>query len=186
MRLGLSDSVKNDAPAAEPKNTNNNHSERGANHAPTSVDARIDANIKAIEIAQQLIESGEKATPEQMSELRKFSGWGGLGKAFSENRYSARIQSLLGAEGYQQAVMSANSAYYTPAYVVDTLWDIAERMGFKGGNILEGSAGIGNILGQIPTHINEQSDIHAVEIDGTSGNILSLLYSRCKSRDTRL
>lgn len=180
VRLGLSDSVKNDAPAAEPKNTNNNHSERGANHAPTSVDARIDANIKAIEIAQQLIESGEKATPEQMSELRKFSGWGGLGKAFSENRYSARIQSLLGAEGYQQAVMSANSAYYTPAYVVDTLWDIAERMGFKGGNILEGSAGIGNILGQIPTHINEQSDIHAVEIDGTSGNILSLLYPDAK------
>lgn len=180
VRPGLSDSVENPAPLKEPKNTNNNHSERGANHAPTSADARIDANIKAIEIARQLIENGEKATPEQMAELRRFSGWGGLGKAFSNNTHSLRIQQLLGAEGYKQAVMSANSAYYTPAYVVDTLWDIAEQMGFKGGNILEGSAGIGNILGQIPAHINEQSDIHAVEIDGTSGGILSLLYPDAK------
>ncbi|MDO4163141.1 MAG: helicase-related protein [Bacteroides sp.] len=160
----------------EKKNTNNNHSERGANHAPTSVDARIDANIKAIELAQRLIENDEKATPEQMAVLRKFSGWGGLGKAFSDNVISKRIRELLGEEAYQQAVMSANSAYYTPAYVVDTLWDIAEKMGFKGGNILEGSAGIGNILGQMPTGISENSDIRAIEIDGTSGGILSLLY----------
>lgn len=163
-----------------PKNTRNNHSERGANHAPTSVDARIDANIKAIELAQQLIENGETATPEQMSVLRKFSGWGGLGKAFSDNQTSSRLQELLGAEGLEQAIMSANSAYYTPAYVVDTLWDIAEQMGFKGGNILEGSAGIGNILGQMPTSISERSDIHAIEIDQTSGSILSLLYPDAK------
>lgn len=76
--------------------------------------------------------------------------------------------------------MSANSAYYTPAYVVDTLWDIAEQMGFNGGNILEGSAGIGNILGQMPTNISEHSDIHAIEIDRTSGGILSLLYPDAK------
>ena len=163
-----------------PKNTRNNHSERGANHAPTSVDARIDANIKAIELAQQLIENGETATPEQMSVLRKFSGWGGLGKAFSDNQTSSRLQELLGTEGLEQAIMSANSAYYTPAYVVDTLWDIAEQMGFKGGNILEGSAGIGNILGQMPTSISERSDIHAIEIDQTSGSILSLLYPDAK------
>ncbi len=132
-----------------PKNTRNNHSERGANHAPISVDARIEANIKAIELAQQLLQSGETATAEQMKVLRKFSGWGGLGKAFSDANISQRLQEILGTEGLEQAVMSANSAYYTPAYVVDTLWDIAEQMGFKGGNILEGSAGIGNILGQM-------------------------------------
>ena len=180
VRPRLSDTV------TEKKNTHNNHSERGKDHAPTSVDARIDANIKAIELAKQLLESGEKATEKQMQTLRKFSGWGGLGKAFSEGTYYApnpiakQLRELLGEEAYQQAVMSANSAYYTPAYVVDTLWDIAEQMGFKGGNILEGSAGIGNILGQMPTHISERSDIHAIEIDGTSGGILSLLYPDAK------
>lgn len=164
-------------------NVSNNHAERGVDYAPTSVDARIEANIKAIELANELVESGEKATPEQISVLRKFSGWGGLGKAFNQASYNwskdsipARLQSLLGAEGYEQAVMSANSAYYTPAYVIDTLWDIAKQLGFKGGNILEGSAGIGNILGLMPMDISDSSRIQAVEIDGTSGNILSLLY----------
>lgn len=170
----------------EPKNTRNNHSERGKDHAPISVDARIDANIKAIELAKQLLESGEPATEKQMHILRKFSGWGGLGKAFSEgtsyspNNIAKKLRELLGEKAYQEAVMSANSAYYTPAYVVDTLWDIAEQMGFKGGNILEGSAGIGNILGQMPVQIGERSDIHAIEIDGTSGGILSLLYPDAK------
>lgn len=164
----------------EPKNTRNNHSDRGTNYAPISVDARIEANIKAIELAQQLIESGELATPKQMAVLRKFSGWGGLGKVFSDNTYSTRLQQLMGTEVYQEAVMSANSAYYTPAYVVDTLWDIVTQMGFKGGYILEGSAGIGNILGQMPTNISEHSYIHAIEIDGTSGGILSLLYPDAK------
>ena len=171
---------------SEPKNMRNNRGERGKDYAPTSVDARIEANIKAIELAKQLIESGGQATEKQMQTLRKFSGWGGLGKAFSEGTYYApnliakKLRELLGEKAYQEAVMSANSAYYTPAYVVDTLWDIAEKMGFEGGNILEGSAGIGNILGQMPTHISERSDIHAIEIDGTSGGILSLLYPDAK------
>lgn len=171
----------------EPKNTRNNHSERGADHAPTSVNGRIEANIKAIELAHELLESGETATPEQMRVLRQFSGWGGLGAAFSDGGYdwkqrerNRKIRELLGEEAYEQAVMSANSAYYTPAYVVDTLWDIAGKLGFKGGNILEGSAGIGNILGQMPTDMSERSDIHAIEIDGTSGGILSLLYPDAK------
>lgn len=180
VRPRLSDSVE------EKKNTRNHHSERGKDHAPTSVDVRIEANIKAIELAKQLLESGEQATEKQMQTLRKFSGWGGLGKAFNEgtsyvlNPIAKKLRELLGEKAYQEAVMSANSAYYTPAYVVDTLWDIAEQMGFKGGNILEGSAGIGNILGQMPTNISEHSDIHAIEIDGTSGGILSLLYPDAK------
>lgn len=180
VRPRLSDAIE------EKKNIRNNHSERGKDHAPTSVDARIEANIKAIELANLLLESGEQATEKQMQTLRKFSGWGGLGKAFNEgtsyapNPIAKKLRELLGEKAYKEAVMSANSAYYTPAYVVDTLWDIAEQMGFNGGNILEGSAGIGNILGQMPTNISERSNIHAIEIDGTSGGILSLLYPDAK------
>ena len=169
------------------KNSRNNHSERGVDHAPKSVDARIDANIAAIELAKRLIENGEPATSEQMETLRKFSGWGGLGAAFNTDTYNReqlernrRIHELLGDEAYEEAVMSANSAYYTPAAVTDTLWDIARQMGFKGGNVLEGSAGIGNIIGQMPTDMSVASDIHAVEIDSTSGGILSLLYPDAK------
>ena len=186
------------APLAESerKNTHNNHAERGTDYAPKGTSARIEANIKAIETMQRLIESGEPATPEDMSVLRKFSGWGGLGAAFKEkvssgdtgynprlrddyqpaNPINARLRELLSPEAYEAANMSRNSAYYTPAPVIDAMWDVARAMGFRGGNVLEGSAGIGNIIGLMPTDMSERSNIHAVEIDETTGNILSLLY----------
>lgn len=167
----------------ERKNTHNNHGKRGMEYAPKSVDARITANIEAIELAQKLLRSGEQATPRQMAVLRKFSGWGGLGKAFTQSSWGwgedtppKKLRKLLGNEAYQQAVMSANSSFYTPTHIIDSLWDIATQLGFKGGTILEGSAGIGNILAQMPSEISDRSDIHAVEIDNTAGGILSLLY----------
>jgi N12 class adenine-specific DNA methylase len=166
-----------------PKNIRNNHTERGVDHTPKGLDARIDANIRAIELMQQLMESGERATPEQMSILCQFSGWGGLGKAFNENsrdwkvtETAKKLRGLLGNEAYEQANMSRNSAYYTPAHIIDTLWDVTRALGFKGGRILEGSAGIGNIIGLMPADMSERSDIHAIEVDQTTGNILSLLY----------
>ena len=171
---------------AEKKNVNNNHAERGKDYAPKGVDARIDANIKAIELMQKLMQEGKQATPAQMKVLRQFSGWGGLGKAFVEkdgwrdNPTAKRLKELLGDEAYAQAEMSRNSAYYTPASVIDTMWDIARALGFKGGKVLEGSAGIGNIIGAMPTDMSERSNIQAVEIDETTGNILSLLYPDAK------
>lgn len=171
----------------ERKNTHNNHGKRGMEYAPKSVDARITANIEAIELAQKLLRSGEQATPRQMAVLRKFSGWGGLGKAFTQSSWGLgedtppkKLRKLLGNEAYQQAVMSANSSFYTPTHIIDSLWNIATQLGFKGGNILEGSAGIGNILAQMPVEISDRSDIHAVEIDNTAGGILSLLYPDAK------
>ena len=170
------------------KNTNNNHAERGKDYAPKGVDARIEANIKAIELMQQLMLEGKQATPAQMKVLRQYSGWGGLGKAFNENPngpYSynpttKRLKELLGDDAFRLAEDSRDSAFYTPAVVIDTMWDIARAMGFKGGTVLEGSAGIGNIIGAMPTDMSKRSDIHAVEIDETTGNILSLLYPDAK------
>lgn len=189
LRTDLHDGLRLDEQLEpSPKlNQNNNHVERGKDYAPKDVDARIEANIAAIELMKQLIDSGRKATAKEMSVLRKFSGWGGLGKAFNDSAYGwrsdgapNRLRNLLGEDGYQQAQDSRRSAYYTPAKVIDVMWDIARALGFKGGNVLEGSAGIGNILGLMPTDMSERSRIHAVEIDGTTGNILSLLYPDAK------
>ena len=184
-RKSESQPVAEPLPEAERKNVRNNHGERGVDYAPKGEDARIKANIEAIELAKQLLESGESATPEQMTILRRFSGWGGLGKAFNEQGYglnpiAKRLRELLGEQGYQDAVDSRRSAYYTPAEVIDAMWDVARALGFKGGNVLEGSAGIGNILGQMPADMSARSSIHAVEIDSTTGGILSLLYPDAK------
>lgn len=163
-----------------PRNRNNNHVERGTDYAPTTPKARYDANVEAVRLAKELTDSGQQATDEQKSILRQFSGWGGLGTFFNNERTRNELVALLGDDGYQQAAMSINSAYYTPADVIDAMWDIVKNLGFKGGNILEGSAGIGNILGLMPMDISDRSNIEAVEIDGVSGMILRLLYPDAK------
>lgn len=183
---GVSEQHKSERGVAQPKNIRNNHAERGVDYAPKGEKARIDANLAAIEVAKKLLASGETATPKEMEVLRRYSGWGGLGSAFNEgstwspNPINKRLREILTPEEYEAAVMSRNSAYYTPASVIDAMWDIAKALGFKGGNIVEGSAGIGNIIGLMPTEISERSNIHAVEIDNTTGGILSLLYPDAK------
>lgn len=162
---------------SERKNVHNNHVERGTESAPKSVDARIKANIEAIETMKRLRASGEDASEEDMKKLRAFSGWGGLGKAFSDWTTQRRLKELIGEKQFEEdAQLSRNSAYFTPAYVVDTMWDIARALGFKGGRILEGSAGVGNVLGLMPRDFSERSSIHAVEKDPTTGGMLTLLY----------
>lgn len=163
-----------------PRNRNNNHVERGTDYAPTTPKARYDANVEAVRLAKELTDSGQQATDEQKAVLRQFSGWGGLGTFFNNERTRNELIALLGDDGYQQAAMSINSAYYTPADVIDAMWDIVKNLGFNGGNILEGSAGIGNILGLMPMDISDRSNIEAVEIDGVSGMILKLLYPDAK------
>lgn len=164
-------------PEKERKNVHNNHVERGTEVAPKSESARIKANIAAIETMKKLEASGEAPTAADMKKLRAFSGWGGLGKAFSDWDTSRQLRQLLGDKLYDEgAEMSRNSAYFTPAYIVDAMWDIARAMGFKGGRVLEGSAGIGNVLGLMPQDLSERSYIRAVEKDPTTGKMLSLLY----------
>lgn len=164
------------------RNERNNRNERGIDYAPKSPKARFDANVKAIRLMRKLIADDAVPTREQMQVLRKFSGWGGLGGYFN-NEDSAEyktLRELLSDEEFDAAANSINSAYYTPAHIIDTLWDVAAKLGFKGGNILEGSAGIGNIIGSMPVSISENSNIEAVEIDPITGNILKLLYPDAK------
>lgn len=160
------------------KNQRNNRVGRGENYAPSTPAQRFSANVAAIKKMRELTDSGKSATPEDMEILRKFTGWGGIGSFFN-NEYSAEnrlLKTLLTDEEYQEAVMSANTAYYTPTNVIDAMWDAVKKLGFKGGKILEGSAGIGNILASMPGTISDLSDITAVEIDRITGNILKLLY----------
>ena len=184
---GILGSDKQPVRSGERLNQHNNHAERGKDYAPTGVDDRIEANIAAIEMLHKITDEGRQATPSEMKVLRRFSGWGGLGKAFKEpewgarNPYYNRLKALLSDEEWQEAEMSRNSAYFTPATVIDNLWDIARALGFKGGNVLEGSAGIGNIIGLMPTDMSERSHIQAVEIDSTTGGILRLLYPDAKT-----
>ena len=141
-------------------NKRNNSGERGKDYAPTSPKARFNANVAAIKMMRELIDQGiEAPTKDQMEVLRQYSGWGGLGTFFNDESSAENkiLRDLLDDEEYNAATLSIKTAYYTPAYIIDSLWDIAKAMGFKGGNVLEGSAGIGNIIQQMPKDMSRQN-----------------------------
>ena len=148
---------------------------------PRTEPERINANIKAIRLSKQIESEGRGASLEEMKVLSRYTGWGGLGSAFRRGEYyNNELKSLLTEEEYAQAELSRNSAYYTPTQIVDALWSVAKGLGFKGGTVLEGSAGIGTILSRMPEDIGRRSDIEAVEVDGVTGRILSQLYPKAE------
>lgn len=164
--------------ALHPKNQNNYRVTEG--EQPTTPAARYKANINAIDLYKKLSEEGRTPTKEEQKVLASYSGWGGLGQYFNVGAYRETLIDKLGKDGFDSAAMSVNSAYYTPFPIINSLWAAARKLGFRGGKILESSAGIGNILAAIPDDVNRVSTIHAVEIDDLSGNILDMLYPDAK------
>lgn len=169
------ESPKGDKPAK--RNTRNWREKKGEDNSPKSEAARIKANIDAIKLSKEILNEGREATQAEKAILAQWTGWGGLGAAFNE--YSApyaTLRMLLTEDELREANESRLTAYYTPAKIIDQIWDAVSALGFKGGNILEGSAGIGSMLARMPKGISDVSNIQAVEIDGITGGILSLLY----------
>lgn len=166
---------KGDKPAK--RNTRNWREKNGEDNSPKSEAARIKANIDAIKLSKEILNEGREATQAEKAILAQWTGWGGLGAAFNE--YSApyaTLRMLLTEDELREANESRLTAYYTPAKIIDQIWDAVSALGFKGGNIIEGSAGIGSMLARMPKGVSDVSNIQAVEIDSITGGILSLLY----------
>lgn len=184
----VTQSEQTDIEPSQWRNTHNFHARGGERLSPTAPKARYEANLAAIRLLKQLQDEGRQATAQEKDILAQYSGWGGLGEFFKgepgTTYYSQQgeqspyqvLQSLLTDEELQAAQLSRNSAYYTPESVINSMWQVAERLGFKGGNILEGSAGIGNIFALMPSDISHRSNLTAVEIDDITAGILSQLY----------
>ena len=141
-------------------------------------ETRYKNNIKAIKLLKQLEVEGRKATPTEQKVLARYSGWGGLTSAFSDEKTNNELKELLTNEEYAAAKSSILSAYYTAPNVVKSIWKIADKLGFKGGRILEPSMGVGNFFGLMPSKIMNNSNLTGVELDSISGQIASQLYQR--------
>lgn len=163
---------------------------------PSGDISKLKANIEAIETLKDVEDGQGKPTPEQQAKMSRYVGWGGLAEALNEGKYNARdnnwtkdrnwndkylryyekLKSLLSKEEFDSAVRSTTTSHYTPSEVVESLWGITEKLGFKGGNISEPAMGIGNIIGMMPRSISENSSISGFEIDSLSGRMAKALY----------
>lgn len=139
--------------------------------APNAMD-----NIAAIKLLKRIEEEGRPATVEEKEILAKYKGWGGID--LRNLNYEAR-RDLGSLFSYEQRVAMQNSsltAYFTPTKVIDAMYTGLMRMGFKGGNILESSMGIGNFFGRMPAAISAKSSLTGVEMESYTARIAQLLY----------
>ena len=144
--------------------------------------ARFRRNVEAIRILKECEFDNRFATPEEQKVLAQYVGWGGIPEAFDENNAAwtdefFELSGLLSPEEYQSARESTLTAFYTPPVVISAIYKTMEQMGFKEGNILEPSCGIGNFIGMLPNSM-ENSRVYGVEIDKISAGIAQQLYQR--------
>ena len=143
---------------------------------------RFRRNIMAIQLLKKCQEENRFATPEEQIILSKYVGWGGLSEAFDENNSAwateyLELSSVLTAEEYASARESTLTAFYTPPEVITAIYKAMEQMGFKEGNLLEPSCGIGNFIGMLPDAMQD-SKIYGVELDTISAGIAQQLYQK--------
>ena len=139
-------------------------------------------NIMAIQLLKKCQEENRFATPEEQIILSKYVGWGGLSEAFDENNSAwateyLELSSVLTPEEYASARESTLTAFYTPPEVITAIYKAMEQMGFKEGNLLEPSCGIGNFIGMLPDAMQD-SKIYGVELDTISAGIAQQLYQK--------
>ena len=141
---------------------------------------RFRRNMEAIKVLKECEADNRFATPDEQIVLSKYVGWGGIPEAFDENNSSwaneyKELVEVLSPDEYAHARESTLTAFYTPQEVVKACYDIAENLGFKQGNILEPSCGIGNFIGMKPKSMTD-SKVYGIELDSVSAAIAQQLY----------
>lgn len=137
-------------------------------------------NIEAIRTLQAIEAEGRSATPEEQEILSQYVGWGGLADAFDPDKDSwakeyKELKGLLSEDEYAAARASTLNAHYTSPTVIRAIYDAVEQMGFRTGNILEPSMGVGNFFGMLPESM-QGSRLYGVELDSITGRIARQLY----------
>ena len=143
---------------------------------------KFQRNVEAICTLETIESEKRPATNEEQEVLSKYVGWGGLADAFDETKSAwakeyAELKTLLSEEEYISARESTLNAHYTSPVIIQEIYRTLQRMGFKKGNLLEPSMGIGNFFGMLPETMRE-SHLYGVELDSLTGRIARLLYPK--------
>lgn len=147
-----------------------------------SAKAKFSANIEAVSVLKMVESEHRPASPQEQEVLSRYVGWGGLPQAFDErseawhSEYSA-LKSLLTQEEYEAARASTLNAHYTSPTVIRAIYVAVEQLGFRSGNVLEPSCGVGNFFGMLPDSMKE-SRLYGVELDSITGRIAQQLYPK--------
>ena len=178
--------------------------------APRGEVGKLRANLDAINILKKLDTEKRAATDEEKVKLAQYTGWGGLSQALDEGKggamldresgepdwrwrhrqdeawekkwgkYYKELKEALTPEEFKRALASTRNAHYTSREIISSMWDMAKRLGFRGGNVLEPAAGVGHFFGLMPKEF-AKSKLVGVELDSITGKILGALYPKAQT-----
>lgn len=148
------------------------------------VKEKFQRNVKAIAVLQQIERENRPATLEEQHILSEYAGWGGIPDAFDPDKkeWEAEYEELKGTlteQEYDSARASVLNSHYTSPVIIKSIYAVIENMGFRSGNILEPSCGIGNFFGCLPDSMSK-SKLYGVELDSISGRISRQLYPKAR------
>lgn len=159
-------------PAAQRQNYHITDNELGYG----SASEKYAANVAAIRMLKRIESEERLATPDEQKILSRYVGWGGLADCFDERHGKyLEFKSLLSEDEYAAARASSLTAFYTSPVIIRAMYQALSQMGFRQGNILEPSCGIGNFIGMLPESMAD-SKVYGVELDSISGRIAQQLY----------
>ena len=138
---------------------------RGLDRPLVSAEERFSKNVEIVRVLSELKETSRTPSESEIEILTGFAGWGGLVDSLADDSSSIEVKKLLGREGYYQAMESSLTAYYTPESLSAAIWDLLEAKGYKGGRVLETSAGTGVFLNQRIAKLDDEQHFTAVEMD---------------------
>ena len=160
-------------PQAVPKLDKTNFSITDENLGIGTKSVRYNNNIAAIETLKKIESENRYATAEEQQVLSQYVGWGGLSEYFDKD--DSELNNILTESELEAARNSSDTAFYTPPVVIEAIYQVLDNLGFKNGNILEPSCGVGNFMGLLPESM-QGSKMYGVELDDVSGRIAKQLY----------
>ena len=172
-------------PESEPTTSEDNHVLDGEDIGKGGIAKKYRDNVAAIRIIKAMEADNRVATPEERKQIARYVGWGAMKGAFDPQnkawaKQHAELKELLTGAEFDAARKSTLDAHYTSPIAVNSMFDVMERLGFKGGRVLEPSVGVGNFFGLMPAKMRGASQLHGVELDKLTSRLVAALYPKAK------
>lgn len=151
--------------------------------------ATAERNVGIVELVKKIESENRQATAAERAELVKFTGWGAseIANGIFPDRYGSyknaewkalgeRLKTALTEEEYAQARRTTQYAHYTSESVIRSIYSGLDRLGFKGGTLVEPGMGVGHFAGLMPEHMASNSRYTGIEYEPITGAIAKHLY----------
>ncbi|WP_018240611.1 helicase-related protein [Ensifer sp. BR816] len=154
---------------------------------------RARKNVAAILTADEIEKQDRSATRDEQARLIRFTGFGSSdlangmfrrpGKSDFPNGWedlAGSLEASVTETDYASLARCTQYAHFTPEFIVRAIWAGLQRLGWRGGRVLEPGIGTGLFPALMPVGYRDTSYVTGVELDPVTARIARLLQPRAR------